>query len=146
MKIVVDTSDVQAALSRITQSISTIPWIEVGEVLETAINTNFIAGGRYDSGSPVDEPTGGPSKWEPRVNEDRLRHPVLIKTGKLKQSIFILEQDKGVDLVNRTDYGPHHQYGTKKMPRRPFFVVQDGDIDNVEKRIDNHIQAGIDKK
>jgi hypothetical protein len=32
------------------------------------------------------------------------------------------------------------------MPRRPFFVVQDGDIDNVEKKIDEHIQAAIDKK
>jgi len=79
-----------------------------------------------------------PSPWAPRkptytvkVNKRTGKktrkldsHPLLIKSGSLRQSIgWRLLSDDAVLVGTDKKYGAFHQLGTKKMPARPFMPV-----------------------
>ena len=86
-----------------------------------------------------------PSPWAPR--KETYKHvvnkrtgkgkfkrtdtwPLLIKSGKLRQSIsFKLEGTDAVVVGSDAKYAPFHQFGTKHMPARPFFPLdKSGDL------------------
>lgn len=65
-----------------------------------------------------------PSPWAPR--KDKKTHPLLIKhpeTGLWKSIDYRLEGPNTVVVGSDKKYGPYHQFGTKKMPARPFFPI-----------------------
>ena len=80
-----------------------------------------------------------PSPWEPRkkryvvvVNKKTKKktkkldtHPLLIKSGALRQSIFWfkIHGEDSVTIMSDKEYAKYHQHGTKHMPARPFFPV-----------------------
>lgn len=79
-----------------------------------------------------------PSPWAPRkpsyittVNKKTGKktkkldgHPLLIKTGALRQSIgWKLRGSYTVVVGTDRKYAPYHQLGTKHMPARPFMPV-----------------------
>ena len=90
-------------------------------------------------------PNYRPSPWAPRKEEyQRVVNkrtgkakfkrkdtwPLLIKSGKLRQSIaFKLEGKDAVVVGSDAKYAPYHQFGTKHMPARPFFPLdKSGDL------------------
>lgn len=64
-----------------------------------------------------------PSPWAPR-NDKKSTHPLLIKSGNLRQSIsWKLDGPDTVVIGSSQKYAPYHQHGTKNMPARPFFPI-----------------------
>ena len=64
-----------------------------------------------------------PSPWAPRKDK-KATHPLLIKSGSLRQSIrWRLSGPDTVVVHSPMKYAKYHQLGTKKMPARPFFPV-----------------------
>ena len=84
-------------------------------------------------------PAMRPSPWAPRkptytvtVNKKTGKktrklddHPLLIKSGALRQSIFWfkIHGDDSVTIMSDRKYAGYHQTGTKNMPARPFLPV-----------------------
>ena len=66
-----------------------------------------------------------PSPWAPRKKSKRDDgHPLLIKSGALRQSIgWKLQGSDTVVIGTDRKYAGYHQTGTKNMPARPFFPV-----------------------
>ena len=64
-----------------------------------------------------------PSPWAPRKDK-KSTHPLLIKSGNLRQSItWKLDGPDTVVVGSSQKYAPYHQHGTKNMPARPFFPI-----------------------
>lgn len=69
------------------------------------------------------EPSLRPSPWAPRKNS-KAKHPLLIKSGSLRQSIsWRITAPDTVQVGSDKKYAGYHQQGTKKMPARPFFPI-----------------------
>ena len=64
-----------------------------------------------------------PSPWAPRKDK-KSTHPLLIKSGALRQSIsWRVTAPDTVVVGSDKKYASYHQFGTKRMPARPFFPV-----------------------
>ena len=62
-----------------------------------------------------------PSAWAPRKDK-KSKHPLLIRSGNLRQSIaWRFNGDDTVVVGSPAKYARYHQFGTKRMPARPFF-------------------------
>ena len=84
-----------------------------------------------------------PSPWAPRKDK-KATHPLLIKSGNLRQSIrWRLSGPDTVVVGSPMKYAPYHQLGTKKMPARPFFPVDKAG--RLTPRIMRKIQADVQK-
>lgn len=84
-----------------------------------------------------------PSPWAPRKDK-KATHPLLIKSGSLRQSIrWRLSGPDTVVVGSPMKYAPYHQLGTKKMPARPFFPVDKAG--RLTPRIMRKIQADVQK-
>lgn len=98
-----------------------------------------------------------PSPWAPRkptyivkVNKktgmktNKLDdHPLLIKSGALRQSIgWKLQGSDTVVIGTDRKYARYHQTGTKNMPARPVFPVKDG---NLTPRVERKVKGIVDK-
>lgn len=70
-----------------------------------------------------DEPGLRPTSWAAR--KDKAAHPLLIKSGDLRQGIFHKVQGDTVRTGSPKAYAAVHQLGGKKkpIPPRPFFPV-----------------------
>lgn len=73
-------------------------------------------------------PDGG--KWAPlspatvRRRRGGPAHRILQDTGMLRQSVVKrLESDRTVIVGARAQYAPYHQFGTRRLPARPFLGV-----------------------
>lgn len=79
------------------------------EQLKKANAENFSTGGL---------PSGG---WKPRKRQEPW--PLMIRTGKLMNSLSVLFTDRYVGTHNaefgtKVEYAKYHQYGTRFMPKR----------------------------
>lgn len=62
-----------------------------------------------------------PAPWAPRKDK-KAKHPLLIRSGNLRQSItWRWNGDDAVVVGSPAKYARYHQFGTKRMPARPFF-------------------------
>ena len=102
-------ADVPAALAR-AQSHALK---EIGAEVESQVELAFK------------HPQYRPSPWAPRQKSKRDDgHPLLIKSGALRQSIgWKLQGSDTVVIGTDRKYAGYHQFGTKHMPARPFFPV-----------------------
>ena len=85
-----------------------------------------------------------PSPWAPRKDK-KATHPLLIKhpAGGLWKSIsYRLEDSDTVVVGSDKEYAGYHQHGTKNMPARPFFPIdEDGQL---TPRIMRKIKADVE--
>ncbi len=66
-----------------------------------------------------------PSPWAPRKDK-KATHPLLSYSGSLRQSSRVrLDGSDAVVIGSPMKYAKYHQRGTKKMPARPFFPVDE---------------------
>lgn len=85
-----------------------------------------------------------PSPWAPRKSGGK--HPLLIRSGKLRQSIaWRLEGDDLAVVYSDSRYAAYHQHGTKRMPARPFFPVdRHGSlVDAIKRKINNIVGKAL---
>lgn len=102
-------ADFPAALARAQKR--ALP--EIGQAVQSRSTLAF----RTPQLRPSDWPARKPSKRDDG-------HPLLIKSGALRQSIsWKLEGLDTVVIGTDKKYAPYHQHGTKHMPARPFFPV-----------------------
>ena len=86
-----------------------------------------------------------PSPWAPRKDK-KATHPLLIRSGALRQSIRW--HLKGMDTVvagSPHQYCIYHQFGTKRMPARPFFPIDKNGrlVPAMERKIVRTVEAAI---
>lgn len=91
--------------------------------------------------------SGRPRKWKP-LSKLTLKRKVqagfsskpLIRTGLLKRSItFSVVGKTKLSIGTPVLYGSYHQFGTKFIPKRPFLVFHEEDIDRINQLILMHI-------
>lgn len=113
----------------VSQNLDSEPLDEAME----ACRDELYRGIRSAFNSSVDPETG--VSWAPRKREGD-GHPLLIDTGALLQSAV----GSGPGMIQRLDarevtigssvyYGKFHQYGTNKMPARPFMGASPETLD-----------------
>ena len=81
------------------------------------------------------------NKWKRRkveTNKTRGRK-ILHNTGQLKRVTYIA--GKGfVKIGASVDYGVFHQFGTKKMPARPFLGINKDDYEEIADILSNQLR------
>jgi len=128
IKVNVDASKLLNRLNQFETNLNTLPWMQAGGIVRNSILENFVAQGR-------------PKKWAPR--KDKLSHPILDKSGKLKGSIDIAPIKDGVSVGTRgISYAKFPQLGTKKMVARPYVMVQGEDIKDIQALFRKHLLSG----
>ena len=128
IKVNVDASKLLNRLNKFEGNLNTLPWMQAGGIVRNSILENFVAQGR-------------PKKWAPR--KDKLSHPILDKSGKMKGSIDIAPLNNGVSVGTRgISYAKFPQHGTKFMPARPYVMVQPGDIKDIQVLFRKHLLSG----
>lgn len=124
---------------------------EIAQIIESSIVENFSSGGRYGNGVLG----GGPQKWQPSKRALLEGGKTLMDTGNLRASVVVSHSDKGIMISTARVDAPTHHYGDKRMiypfgnvnadkvqatfPARPFLVVQDEDITEMENVIINNL-------
>lgn len=84
---------------------------------------------------------GRPTPWAPRKDEGD-GHPLLKDTGSLYYSIFYNIDRKSdeidIEFESGMPYAGYLDQGTSKMEARPFFLVQDEDLTEIEDILARH--------
>ena len=91
--------------------------------------------------------SGRPTRWRPLKRSTILRKLKdgygvfpLIRTGKLRRSIvFNIKRPAKLAIGTSIPYSPYHQFGTRKIPARPYLIFQKLDLERIENLIINHI-------
>jgi phage gpG-like protein len=127
VKVNVKVNKVLNRLSKLEANASSLPWDRIGNLVRDSIKLNFDSGGR-------------PVKWPPR--KDDLPHPLLIKSGTLKDSFYVEPILNGVAIGNKVKYQAVQNFGypPRNIPARKFLMVQPDDILKIDNIITNHIK------
>ena len=72
-------------------------------------------------------PDGSP--WTPR--KDSKPHPILEETGRMRRSIRAVPDGDGVAVTAEPPYAPVHQYGSERVPARPFLGWGEDDLQSL---------------
>ncbi len=109
--------------------------------MEASIQRNFDEQGRPDRWAPLKPSTlmgwaGARKSWWTRKGKLNTRgaaamagRKILTDTGRLRRSIVARAYRDRVEISSRVRYALFHQDGTRKMPARPFLLVQREDWD-----------------
>lgn len=145
---------------------------EVGEIIRTSVVKNFEEGGRYRSpgdwqggsrkwrplsvvtlfgslgkrGGKFFKKSGGLKKR----GERRLAgKKILVASGALVGSINWQADRQGVEIGTNRVYAAIHQFGGKAgrgrkvtIPARPYMVVQDEDLDQINNVLEDYLLSG----
>lgn len=111
---------------------------ELKLVAEEAIAVNFLDGKEAGGGA-----------WAPRKRN--YPWPTLIKTGHLMRSATTEQEpghiehigDREMSTGTSVAYAGFHEYGTERMPARPFEAVPDSALDLMESFIVDYIQDAV---
>lgn len=131
----VDDRGVVAGLSRLAERMEDMSPVmrEVGDAVREA---------SMDAFKREASPEG--AKWPPlspatiRRRRGGPVHRILQDTGALRQSIVKrLEGNRSVIVGARVEYAPFHQFGTKRMPARPFLGVSPATREEIMDVIDD---------
>lgn len=125
VRVRVESTELKRALSAATRRARRMrpAWRQVGELLLRSIAENFSQEGR-------------PRSWEPWAPSTAARRGpggrILDETGRLRSSIRARTDARGVTVETSVRYGGFHQEGTRRMPARPFLLVQPEDEREIE--------------
>lgn len=125
---------------------------EVGNRVKNRIEQNFEEQGYYgDEWTQLKNPSAGFSgkrrgkRGKPlkRFMDYIAGRKILIDTGQLSK-FTVQASNNEVIIGTNAAYGVYHQFGTKKMPARPFMPISsDGDMDS---RMGGEIEAYLAAK
>lgn len=85
-------------------------------------------------------PDGTP--WAPLSRNTRRKrgHGLLVDTGRLLGSIQASNTDTQAIVGTNVNYAGYLQYGTRKMPARPFLGLSKSNTDEVQQAVENFIK------
>ena len=155
IKMKIDDRQINELLRRLRRKMGDLTPVmeEIGELIVSSVQENFNRGGRY---SEPGSWRGGNKKWKklaPSTIRERERQgywpgQILVRTGRLKNSIFYEAGKDHVTVGTNVVYAAIHQFGGKagrkhaaKIPARPFLVVQDEDLEEIKEIILDYIKA-----
>lgn len=117
----------------------------IGETLRRSVQKNFNEQGRYgviEVSDDGDERSwqGGDNKWvkltdsttEARKKKNKWPGKILQVSGSLKSSINYTVSGETVTIAGGKKYGEYLQYGTVNMAPRPFLMLQNEDVTEIE--------------
>jgi len=103
------------------------------EILELS-RDHYVEG--FDKGGyQTNQSRGG---WSRRQDDES--HPILEKTGRLRDSIVI----QGSQVVSTSPYGVYHNEGTGRLPQREFMGESDELYEKIEKLIEDKFTNLLD--
>jgi len=94
-----------------------------------------------------DEPGLRPQAW-PARKKSKATHPLLIKSGNLRQGIFSKVEGDHAKIGSPAAYAARHQLGSKdgRIPARPFFpVLEDQLTGNAQEQIKDVVDVLVGK-
>jgi len=125
MEVIIDDAEVRKLLKEKGSQLKNLtPAMQaVSIILHRIVMKNFDAEGR-------------PKKWAPlapsTIASKRRRHgtlpPILVDSGTLRRSIHENYSHNHAEVATPMKYAKYLQFGTRKMPARPFLVVPDSDM------------------
>jgi phage virion morphogenesis protein len=130
--------DVQAYLGKTVARAKDLdpPLKKGGNIMLRSIDQNFKVAGR-------------PKMWKPLSTAYGVRKlksgysPLpLTRTGQLRRSITFRVRGRKLSVGTSVPYAPYHQFGTRRMPSRPYLIFQNEDIRRIEQLIVQHIVKG----
>lgn len=114
----------------------TAPLTQGAAVMLRSTEVNFRQGGR-------------PTPWRPLAFSTIRRKLAqgysaipLTRTGQLRRSIATSVESRRFLVGTAVEYGRYHQFGTRRMPARPFLVFQRQDLQRIERIITKFITEG----
>ena len=134
-RVEVDSEELQKYLSKIYRNLKTLKpfFVAIIPVLHGSIVANFREGGRPKKWKPLKPSTIAGRMREGTWPGFHSAQPILMAHGTLFKSIGTVRKigtgslEYGTNLEKAT----YLQYGTKKMPARPFVLFQDEDIEQI---------------
>lgn len=171
INIKIDDADVAALFKRLHAKVSDMtPVMEViGQIVRTSVVGNFEEGGRY---SEPGNWRGGNKRWAPlsistlfagrnsrfagkrgrfkKGAEEQFKgRMTLVDTARLRNSINVDAGRNKVEIGTNVKYAAIHQFGGKagrgkkiNIPARPFLVVQDEDIREINSVLKRYLTEG----
>jgi phage gpG-like protein len=130
----------QIIIDRLSNVKGALP--EIAEVVRFSIDENFEKEGRYNgSQSGINLLSGGGTKWRKlaastvRQREKKGYTPINIlrRTGILASSITVQPAgNNAITAGTNVGYAAFNNFGTRKMPARPFLVLQQEDLQDFQ--------------
>ena len=119
---------------------------ELSLLMRKSVMRNFDAEGRDLAGN-----THVWKRLSTRTAKERARkkgkgfayHPILEQVGNLRRSISIGNNQNQAWVGTGKEYGITHQFGTRRVPKRPFLVFPLQDIEKYQKHIENYIRDRV---
>ena len=119
---------------------------DIALMMRSTVEKNFEAEGRDELGRTHTWKPLAPSTQKSRARykgEEHKAHPILEMTGRLKQSLHIAWGRDWAQVYSGVKYGVYHQTGTRKMPARPFMVMPEKDLHQIEEFIARQIEEAM---
>lgn len=114
--------ELQKLLKKLSDADLSEPMKDIAAYMKASVLKNFEVGGRPEKWAPLS------TKYLAWKKRQGYSSKPLILTGRLRQSINTSVKKNEARVFTGMKYGVYHQTGTRKMPARPFLVVQDADI------------------
>lgn len=128
MQVTIQDEELNRVLSKMSSKVKDLRPVmrDIANLLLESIQKNFKAEGRPVKWKPL-----APSTIANKVKRKGTWKPILVDTGLLRKSNNTDYGKNYAKVVNPIKYGIYHQMGTKKMPARPFMVLQEKDKANI---------------
>lgn len=127
----VDSSGVDARLHAIRTRLGNLRQMYrvIGSAMIASVRRNFEEGGRPDA-------------WQPSKRALREHGKTLIDTARLYNSFFYDAEPDRVTIGTNVPYAPIHHFGKaeRHIPRRPFLMFQEEDVDEIEDIVADHMR------
>ena len=115
-------------------------------LIRNYIDLNFAQHGRWD-GIGTDLFSGGNQRWKPLASSTQkqyqrkgyLLEPTLYRTGQLYRSIEVNVENGKIVITVGSQIGEYLQYGTKRMPARPFITLTPQDVKEIVEDLERFI-------
>lgn len=121
---------------------------QIREILQTSISYNFESGGRFGSANFYG---GGTNKWKPSKRALKQGGQTLVDTGQLAASIRVhitsINNGLKIEIGSNKSYANIHQFGGKGnrayIVARPFIVIQNEDLDQIERLVIKYVKSKL---
>lgn len=121
----------------------------IASLISEMINHNFDVKGRWDgNASNIDLFSGGSQKWKELSSSTISEYsksklgitPILYRTGNLKRNIEVGNTNNQIYISSNAPYSIYNQFGTKKMPARPFITLTEEDLNEIYDLIKSYLK------
>lgn len=140
MNVVINISGIGAVNAKLEGVVSrsqdlTVPMKMGAQLMMGSVNDNFSQSGRPSAWRAL-----APSTLRQKIRKGYSSRP-LVRTGILKSSISPKVDKESFRVGTSVSYAGYNQFGTRKMPARPFVVFQDHDVQDINKLVVDYIKG-----